>query len=622
MPGNRKIRSQGVILVAAPWALYSSPSIQLGTLKAYLRNQLPDVKITARHFYLKLAERIGYTDYQAISERTWAAESIYGALLYPKRRTAIEAVFYREVGKNPEARTLDFIALTQKVRETSLEFIEETEWDGYGLAGFTISLCQLTASLYFIRQIKRRFPTLPIVIGGSMVSGITGGHLIRAYPEIDFLVNGEGETPLKQLIEHISGSDASTPLPVISGLIARDSKYADAPVQFSQLDSLDRLPAPDIDDYFALLDTFDPQNRFFPTLPVEASRGCWWRRHEGVKAFSGCAFCNLNLQWQGYRTKKPDQVVREVDDLTARHRTLSVAFMDNILPLKTAGALFDGLRQLGKDLQLFGEIRADFSEQILSRMNAAGISRVQIGIEALSTSLLTKMNKGTTAIENLSVMKICEGLNLSHQSNLILFFPGSDLSDVEETLKTLEYAFIYRPLRAVSFWLGLGSPVWIAPRAFGIRRVFNHPNYKAIFPSNIVSRVPFPLQAYHGNLGVQRKLWRPVKDKIKFWKKTYDTLRRSSPILSFRDGKDFLIIREKRLSGQPITHRLVGPSREIYLYCRTPKDRRDIHQGFPGLGEEKLVPFLRMMVDKKLMFEEKDSYLSLAVPINPHTLLP
>jgi hypothetical protein len=36
---------------------------------------------------------------------------------------------------------------------------------------------------------------------------------------------------------------------------------------------------------------------------------------------------------------------------------------------------------------------------------------------------------------------------------------------------------------------------------------------------------------------------------------------------------------------------------------------------FQGLGEEKVLPFLRMMVEKRLVFKEKDRYLSLAVPL-------
>jgi hypothetical protein len=36
---------------------------------------------------------------------------------------------------------------------------------------------------------------------------------------------------------------------------------------------------------------------------------------------------------------------------------------------------------------------------------------------------------------------------------------------------------------------------------------------------------------------------------------------------------------------------------------------------FPGFGQEKILPFLSMMVDKKLMFREGERFLSLAVPV-------
>jgi hypothetical protein len=49
-----------VALISAPWPFFSRPSIQLGTLKAYLRHELPDIRIDAHHFYLKLAAEIDY----------------------------------------------------------------------------------------------------------------------------------------------------------------------------------------------------------------------------------------------------------------------------------------------------------------------------------------------------------------------------------------------------------------------------------------------------------------------------------------------------------------------------------------------------------------------------------
>ena len=110
---------ESIVLVSTPWPLYSRPSIQLGALKAYLKAEFPNLKIQAMHIYLKVAERIGYKLYQAISERTWLAESVYAALLFPERRKEIEKIFYRKARGKPHLRKVDFETLTLKVREVS-----------------------------------------------------------------------------------------------------------------------------------------------------------------------------------------------------------------------------------------------------------------------------------------------------------------------------------------------------------------------------------------------------------------------------------------------------------------------------------------------------------------------
>ena len=81
-----------------------------------------------------------------------------------------------------------------------------------------------------------------------------------------------------------------------------------------------------------------------------------------------------------------------------------------------------------------------------------------------------------------------------------------------------------------------------------------------------------------------------------------------------KDGKDFLIIHERRLHDDDMTHRLKGSSRTIYLFCETQRPMAEILARFPRFGEDQIRAFLRMMVDKRLMFNEGDRHLSLAVP--------
>ncbi len=622
MKEKQECELKGVVLVSAPWPLYSRPSIQLGSLKAYLKAEFGDLKIQAHHLYLKVAETIGYRLYQAISERTWLAESVYAALMFPERKKEIERIFYREARGRSVLQKADFKTLIHKVQEVSESFIKGVDWAGFGLAGFSVCLCQLTSSLYFIKRIKQDFPDLLVVVGGSTFAGEMIPGLLKAFPEVDFVVNGEGEVPLSRLVGHLRNSDGKEGIKSVPGVVTRNRAQGDSSVCFSQVEKLSTLPPPVYDDYFRMLETFVPEKRFFPTLCAEMSRGCWWRSPKVSATRKGCAFCNLNLQWDGYRSKAASQVISEIDHLTGKYKTLSVAFMDNLVPARQSKEIFLQLGKLHKDLRLFAEIRATTPRGVLKAMRSAGMCEVQVGIEALSTRLLKKLNKGTTAIQNLEIMKHCEALNISNISNLILCFPGSDAEDVKETLRALEFAAAFRPLKIVHFWLGYGSPVWQDPRAFGLSAVFKHPNYKALFPADIYRSMLFMIQSYRGDLGYQRRLWQEVKKRVRTWKKMYTELcpgSPGSPILSFRDGRDFLILRQKRLAAEPLTHRLVGTSRAIYLYCQTHRSIKSILARFPTLGEDKTVPFLKMMVDKKLMFEENNRYLSLAVPVRSET---
>jgi len=612
-------KEKKIALISAPWPLYNRPSIQLGTLKAYLQSTYPHIRVDAHHFYLELAASLEYKRYQAISERTWLAECIYAVLLFPERFEAIDTLFNRNVSSKPILKKAGLKKIAAQAKKISDAFIDSRRWEDYLLAGFSVSLCQFTSTLYFIKHLKRRFPGLCMAIGGSSFSGTAPEALFELLPELDVVINGEGEQPLSQLIGCLKEGCNLADLPPIKGVIrpnAGDNNEDND--TFNQLNSLNKLPPPDYDDYFAVLNSFKAPQVFFPVLPIEASRGCWWQKTSPSGKSSGCAFCNLNLQWEGYRSKDPAQVVDEIDHLTGKHQSLSVALVDNVLPRKNSKKIFEKLSLLRKDLRLFSEIRATTSEPDLKKMAQAGVQEVQIGIEALSTSLLMKLHKGTTAIQNLEIMRDCQALGIANYSNLILHFPGSDQQDVAETLRALEFVTPYHPLKTVAFWLGLGSPVWLNPRAYGIGSVFNHPNWGFLFPKKYLSRMQFMIQAYRGDIGYQKKIWRPVEDKVKAWQKAYRELNGGmlgSPALNLRDGRNFLIIRQRNLNSETINHRLVGTSRLIYLFCRRHRSLKRIRDQFPAFAEDKIVAFLKMMVAKKLMFEEKGRYLSLAVAV-------
>jgi ribosomal peptide maturation radical SAM protein 1 len=610
---------RAVALLSPPWPLYTRPSIQLGALKAFVRSRFPEVAVAAHHVYLNIAASIGYPLYHSLSERTWLAETVYGAMLFPEKRPGMARLFRSEAAGNRHLRGIDFEQLVSQVQAVSEQWLSTVDWAAFRLVGVTSTLCQLTASLYFMRRLRQLRPGLTLVAGGASFNHQVAAAALALFPEIDVVVCGEGELPLSHLVHyHLLEGRPLADVPPARGIVTRQARIADgAEPPFYQLENLNHLPLPDFDDYFETLSRLGPGQRFFPTLPVEVSRGCWWRRASAKGERSGCEFCNLNLQWRGYRAKSAGRAASEIDRLVRRHRLLAVALMDNVLPRNSTAELLRGLAALNHDLSIFAEIRATTPLTELKLMRRAGLHRVQVGLEALSTRLLRKLHKGTTAIQNLEFMKHCEALGIVNLSNLMLHFPGSDPEDIAETLNAMEFAGPFRPPKPVNFWLGLGSPAWRHAAAHGLRKVGNHPHWARIFPAPIVRRLPLMIQAYQGGVARQRRLWQPVRARLRRWTDTYDGLQRGKPfepILSYRDGGDFMLIRERRPDGDAATHRLEGSSRQIYLFCNHHRSLQRIIAGFTGLPADKITAFLRRMTAQKLMFSENDRYLSLAVP--------
>ena len=611
-----------VALISMPWPLANRPSIQLGTLKSFLNLKAPEARVDCYQPYLDVANLLGMSQYSSIAERTWVAESIYAYLIYPAKRAVIKDLVRREHHLKPKDPHLNLDAITADIDRLHQHHHLRLPWSSYDLIGFSICLSQLTSSIYMIRHIRTLNPECRIVIGGSSCAGELGHSLLENMPEVDFVISGEGELPLLDLINSLK--QGSFEGEISSGLIWRDPQGHIRGGDLHQLPDLRELPTPDYTSYFDELNHQHQLGNLVPDLPVETSRGCWWHRLGSGSSDRACRFCNLNLQWRGYRSKQPDQVAREMEELAAKHSSLKFFFVDNILDSAKIDELFNAIHGLGRSFEIFTELRASVSRQQLIRMRRAGVTRVQIGVEALSSRLLKKINKGTTVIQNIEVMKHCEELGIRHLSNLMLGFPGSDEEDVEETLSNLEFVGVYHPLRKVRFWLGQNSPVDLNPERYGIRRIANHPYYNHLLPDSLATSLNLMIKTYVGDRTYQKKLWRPVTRKVKRWQQQYDALRRQhfpAPLLSYRDGGDFILIRRRREGSVQETFRLRASSRAIYRFCETRRTLKKIHHHFPKFSSDQLQSFVSDMVAKRLMFQEGEQVLSLAVNEEPHQIL-
>ena len=592
-----------------PWAIFNRPSIQLSTLKGYLQQQGKGITVTACHPYLETAKAIGTETYRLLSEKCWAGEALYSSLLFPKQREETRKVFFHTLGRK-SARTLpDFDRIAAQLDTQLDDWLAGIDLAGCDLIGFSVCFSQLPATLLAVQRMKKLRPQLPIVLGGSTCAPAIASSLLSVFPEIDFIIAGEGEVPLLSLCKYLAG-DAQKPG---SRVLARSRPHQSAPAESltlehtDQIADLDSLPVPNFDDYFAELRRTGLN--FIPALPLEFSRGCWWNR---------CAFCNLNLQWHGFRRKSSERMLQEVQELRQQYRCLDFCFTDNSLPPAEADRFFAATAKLELDLSFFGEIRTLKKAETFARYRRGGLRAVQIGIEAFADSLLVKMNKGTTVMDNVAAMKYCLAAGIQLDGNLILEFPASTTEEVAETLHVLDFVLPFRPLAAAAFFLGHGSPVWQRPGDFGITTRQPHPWNRSLYPREILAQLAMLIDVGKGGRGQQQALWRPVRTKMRAWAEFHRQRTDPGPALSYRDGGEFIIIRQAR-PGQPVLHhRLQGLSRRLYLACATPVTRKSLLKKNKSITGQQLDAFLGDLEQKRLLFRHGDKLLALAVRAPGH----
>ncbi|MEJ5364193.1 MAG: radical SAM protein [Desulfosoma sp.] len=658
-----------LILVSMPWALADRPSIQLGSLKAYMKRVFGGaVHTAAAHPYIDVERVLGRSLYRRLAERSWLGEAVYAALLYPERIEACARLFSKHWPRAKGGALPAFEEICRKIKDFHESMPLWRDLEKAHLVGFSVCFAQLTSSLFLACALKERLPDVPIVLGGSLVSSVLGKSLMETFPWIDFVVSGEGEKPLANLVSRLfflqggpqihpapedrapfqaahrhercvlenpadengpAGPSASEkPLPGASsegvqrwgpGIFFRRQDSRVDGGGWSQVTNLGELPVPDYSDFFRQAQDVGDARTPIYTIPVESSRGCWWHTaREEQPHKRACRFCNLNLQWRGYRSKAPHRIAKELAALADEHKSLRFVFVDNALNPAKVAETTQAIQRSGKDFHLFGEVRLPLSRQEVRGLRLAGFREIQAGIEALSDGLLRRMGKGTHVIHNVAWMRHCEEFGIENRSNLILEFPGSTPQDVHETLDVLRAVNVYRPLKGVRFWLGEGSPMAFEPEKYGLKGIGNHPHYALLFPEEIFRQARFMVKGYRCDRLRQRRLWRPVWDLLREWQREDAAFRRSTgggkPKLGYLDGGTFLLIRRRDRHGRvQTTYRLSKASREVYLSCLDPKPLDVLEKEHERFSLEGLRGFLDDMVAKGLLFRHREWFLSLAV---------
>jgi len=608
-------------LVALPWSILTRPSAALGALTAYVRQHRPDMRVTPHSAYIDVAVSLGADAYDAIAARWEIGELLYAAELYPERCEPIRKTFVDYAlsehadfalppdGTDEASRCFDrFRTVIHDVVERLAQEIADS---GASLVGMTTCFGQLFGNIALARALRRLVPDIRIVLGGSTISDRVGPSILEVFSnEIDFIIQGEGEQPLVALIDALRQGDGT--VPEAAGILVRPGVGRPmAAATLSEVADMDSLPVPDFDEYVRRATEGDIEW----LLPIEGSRGCWWdrtKRSNNPKAT--CYFCNLNVQWNGYRQKSEKRIVAELSELSQRYKNLDIFFLDNIMRANGAIELAEGIKRLSSQFRIFYEFRANLKPIEFVALWEAGLRDVQFGIEALSTSLLRRIGKGTTAIQNLQAMRLCAEFSVANGANLIFDFPGATQEDVDETARVIPYALAYEAPSVTRFHLGVSSTVDSLREEFGICNVRNNDTLRPGFPPDVFERLKlFDLSFDSDHPPVD---WSGIGTALEKWRKLAQP-KRDRPLLYYQDGGSFLAVYDFRF-GDLRQGNLTGLEREILLYATQIRSVDQIARRCSvRTGDARIEVALEALLEAQIMFREGQHYLSLPLAMSP-----
>jgi hypothetical protein len=246
--------------------------------------------------------------------------------------------------------------------------------------------------------------------------------------------------------------------------------------------------------------------------------------------------------------------------------------VDNIMPYTYFRTLIPKLSDELPALTIYYDQKANLSLRDVLALKEAGVSYVQAGIEALSSTLLKRMKKGVLARQNIMLLRYAAAVGLNLYWNLLWAFPGDELHAYQETLSLLPLIrHLQPPFRMIHLSVERFSPYFDRPEAYGISNVRPLNLYGAVLPPHAdIEKVAYHFvadyecAAYH-NLDIIQE----IMEEINVWQKSWLPETGSISILQVAHSGNAYVLMDTR--GLPGTQPLQVLDRAQALVALTPR---------------------------------------------------
>jgi anaerobic magnesium-protoporphyrin IX monomethyl ester cyclase len=331
----------------------------------------------------------------------------YDATDYPHIGLGYCASYLRSKG-------LPITVLDAKLEKLSvLDTLERIDTIKPDIVGLTAYTQEITHVACLAHRIKKAYPSIRTVIGGIHAT-VLPLETLREFPSFDFVVFGEGEATLCELVKALENDQ---PLEVIKGLGFRrkDDIYINERREWNS--KLDELPFPAWDLF--------PKAKVYPII---TSRGCAFK----------CIFCTRPYG-NKIRERSPENVVAEFKEVVTKHKAQNIVFRDETFGANKRRAIKIADMLIQENMSSYVEwnihTRVNTVDyKLLERLKRAGCTSVGYGVESGNAEVLRMSKKGITLQQAEKAVKISKQLGLRTSSYFILGLPYETKKTAWETI--------------------------------------------------------------------------------------------------------------------------------------------------------------------------------------------
>lgn len=301
------------------------------------------------------------------------------------------------------------------------DFVKEIEKEGFpGLFAITALLTSFPNAIEICRALKRRFPGVKIVLGGKI--SVLRPEFIFKNIEIDYIIKGEGEVAIIELIEMLEGKRSIND---VQGLAFRDESgnvHSNGEAKLIE----------NISDYYIPYKSFD-MSRYVSKATVQSpnlrsinmisSRGCPYR----------CTFCNFSKgQYARMRDYDINVLSKSWDYLMKNYGLQHITFNDDIFTVnkQRVKEVCGCLKEKGLDFSCSTRLDC-LDEEMIYILEDSGCRYLCLGIESPSPSIAKIIDK------RLDLEKCQKNIDLLRKTSMIVNFGFmfGYFGETEETIK-------------------------------------------------------------------------------------------------------------------------------------------------------------------------------------------